>query len=163
MGVYRLTMVMVVFLVAGLMSCGQQAGKGADTSSVPGKVKETKDFKILVPDGWEFTDFGNAVIQTYNKSGTSMVEVRKAGFNMTDKDLEATQAMLVTQYKGTPLEKVDMLGLTFLKTTYDASSTHQTTYAALLKGGVKLSIGLMGAKHETDPTIQAVLKSIVLK
>ena len=29
--------------------------------------------------------------------------------------------------------------------------------------GVKISIGLVGAEHEKDPTIQAVFKSIELK
>lgn len=29
-----------------------------------GTIKETADFKIMTPDGWEFSDFGNGTVQT---------------------------------------------------------------------------------------------------
>jgi hypothetical protein len=55
-----------------------------------------------------------------------------------------------------------MLGLKFCKTTYTAASRKQTLHSAL-KDGAKISIALIGADRETDPTIHAVLKSVTLK
>ncbi len=160
----RIALMAVLFLTAGFLSCGQNKEKSSagDATTVPGKVQESADFKILVPEGWTFTDFKNGAIQTYNKMGTYMVEVKKAGYNMTEKDVESTLQSLANQYKGTPLEKVEMLGLKFYKTTYTFGSTRQTMYTALRKGE-KISIGLMGPDHEKDKTIQAVFRSITLK
>lgn len=127
-----------------------------------GTIKETADFKIMTPDGWEFSDFGNGTVQTYNKSGSYMVELKKAGSNMSEADVESGVANIAKQYKGTGPDKVEMLGLTFYRTTFDRSSMHATLYAAL-KDGTKISITLFGADHETDATMQAVLKSIEIK
>ena len=134
----------------------------AAATATDGALKETADFKLMVPAGWEFSDFGNGALQTYNKSGSYMVELKKAGNNMTEKDVETGVAAIAKQYSGSGPDKVDMLGLTFYTTTFDRSSTHQTLYAAL-KDGVKISINLVGADHETEPTIQGVFKSIELK
>lgn len=144
----------MVFVIVGLLASAGIAAQGT--------VKETADFKIMVPDGWEFSDFGNGAVQTYNKSGSYMVELKKAGSNMSDADVESGVASIAKQYKGTGPDKVQMLGLTFYRTTFDRSSMHATLYAAL-KGGTKISITLFGANHETDATMQAVLKSIELK
>ncbi len=143
-----------VFVVAGLLASGAIAAQGT--------VKETADFKIMVPEGWEFSDFGNGAVQTYNKSGSYMVELKKAGLNMSEADVEKGVAGIAKQYKGSGPEKVEMLGLTFFKTTFERSSKHATLYAAL-KDGKKVSITLFGANHETEATMQAVLKSIELK
>lgn len=152
----RMVILVAVFalLMVGLVPMAATAADGA--------LKETADFKLMVPDGWEFSDFGNGAVQTYNKSGSYMVELKKAGNNMTEKDVESGLASIAKQYSGTDPEKVDMLGLTFYKTTFDRSSTHQTLYTAL-KDGAKISINLVGADHETEPTIQGVFKSIELK
>jgi hypothetical protein len=134
----------------------------AALASVKGTVKESADFSLLVPEGWEFSDFGNGTVQTYNSSGSYMVELKKAGSNMTEKDAESGVANLASQNKGTGPEKVEMLGLTFYKTVFDKSSMHMSYYAGI-KDGVKISINLVGKDHETDPAIQAVFTSIALK
>jgi hypothetical protein len=156
------TLVIILFLAVGSFSCGKNKEQQADTASIPGTVKESAAFKILVPEGWEFSTFNDGTVQTYDKSGTYMVEAKKGGMNMTEKDVEMVIGTLAKQYNGTPLETVEMLGLKFYKTSYEAFSKKQTMYNAL-KGGQKISIALMGPEHQTDPKIQAVLKSIVLK
>lgn len=144
----------VVLVVVGLLGLGQAA--------VQGTVKETADFKILVPNGWEFSDFGNGKLQTYNKMGTFMVELSIAGNNMTEADVKSQVDTFVKTNKGSGPDKVDMFGLPFYKTTYDKSSMHMSYYWAL-KNGKKINISLLGPSHETDPTIQEVLKSIQIK
>jgi hypothetical protein len=161
-----LVFTLVSFLAIGFVSCGQGGEKGGDRTAeqakVPGTVKESANFKILVPEGWEFMAFSDGTVQTYNKSMTYMVEAKKAGYNMTEKDVELLIGNLAKQYNGTPVEKVEMLGLSFFKTTYTANSSRQTMYNAL-KDGAKISITLMGPDHEKDATIQAVFKSVALK
>ena len=160
-----LTIAIAAFIATGLMSCGQTGDKKTESSeklSVPGAVKESKHFTVLVPEGWQFSGFDDGTVQVYNTSGSYMLQAKRAGMNMNEKDLEMSISGIITQYKGTPVEKVEMLGLTFLKSTYDASGSHQTLYAAL-KNGEKISIQLMGPQHETDKTIQAVLQSLQLK
>lgn len=160
------TLMLAFLLTAGFVSCGQSGEKaeagGEEAASVPGIVKESADFKILVPEGWEFQDFGNGTVQTYNKSGTFLVQLQKAGMNMTEKDVESSLESLRKQYNGTPMKKMDMLGLSFYTTTFVAAGRSQTFYNAL-KDGKKISIGLSGPDHEKDPTIQAVFKSVALK
>jgi hypothetical protein len=162
----RWTFVILLLLSVGLQSCGKSAEQGADKDStkpsVPGTVKESAHFKILMPEKWQSSSFADGTIQVYNAAMTSMVEVKKAGYNMTEKDVEVLIGNLAKQYNGTPVEKVQVLGLTFYKTTYNAGSSHQTMYNAL-KGGAKISITLMGPDHEKDPTIQAVFASIEIK
>jgi uncharacterized surface protein with fasciclin (FAS1) repeats len=143
-----------VVVFCGLLSLGQAAVQGA--------VKESDNFKILVPNGWEFSDFKNGTVQTYNKMGTFMVEVKIAGTNMTEADVKSGVDTFVKQYKGSGPDKVEMFGLSFLKTTFDKSSQHMSYYAAI-KGGKQVSIQLLGPAHETDANIQAVLKSIEMK
>jgi hypothetical protein len=143
-----------VLVFCGLLSLGQAAVQGA--------VKESDNFKILVPNGWEFSDFKNGTVQTYNKMGTFMVEVKIAGSNMTEADVKSGVDTFVKQYKGSGPDKVEMFGLSFLKTTFDKSSQHMSYYAAI-KGGKQVSIQLLGPAHETDANIQAVLKSIEVK
>jgi hypothetical protein len=144
----------VVLVVCGLLGLVQAAVQGA--------VKESDNFKILVPNGWEFSDFKNGAVQTYNKMGTFMVEVKIAGTNMTEADVKSGVDTFVKQYKGSGPDKVEMFGLSFLKTTFDKSSQHMSYYAAI-KGGKQVSIQLLGPAHETDANIQAVLKSIQIK
>jgi hypothetical protein len=147
--------VMVMFfLVFGLLGVGLAA--------VQGTVKETANFKILVPNGWEFSDFGNGKLQTYNKMGTFMVELSIGGDNMTEADIKGQVATFVKDNKGSGPDKVTMFGLSFDKTTYDKSSMHMSYYWAL-KNGKKINISLLGPAHETDATIQDVLKSIQIK
>ncbi|MBE0642674.1 MAG: hypothetical protein IH600_01180 [Bacteroidetes bacterium] len=164
-------MIGIMLIGLGFSSCGQNSASdknAADgsvteqTTQVPGTLTETPEFTILVPEGWEASDFGGGAFQTYNKSGSYMVEVRKAGVNMTEKDVESTLQALVTQYKGTPIKTVDMKGMKYFTSTYEANGRHQTMYNGL-KGGAKISISLVGPDHETDPTIQGVLSSIVVK
>ncbi|MBI5645793.1 MAG: hypothetical protein HY962_02585 [Ignavibacteriae bacterium] len=174
MGRHVVSYTVAAFLVLGLLSCGKsnetksQAGNAGDAAAtqekpaVAGSVKDGKIFSILVPEGWQFSEFNDGTVQTYNNAGTFMVQAKKAGMNMTDKDVETNLTSMMTQYKGTAIENVDMLGLTFLKTTYDASGSHQTLYGAL-KDGMQISIQLMGPGHETDATIQGVLASIRLR
>lgn len=150
--VSTLVVMVMAFVVFGLLNVSQAA--------VPGTVKETANFKILVPTGWEFSDFGNGALQTYNKMGSFMVELKIAGENMTD--VKSNVDNFVTQYKGSGPDKVEMLGLSFFKTTYDKGSQHMSYYAAL-KNGKMISISLLGPAHETDATIQDVLKSIQIK
>jgi hypothetical protein len=164
----------IFFLATCLYSCGKSADKpgeaGAktdtemktDAAAVPGTIKETAVFKMLVPDGWDHSVFNDGTIQAYNKSGTFMVEAKKAGMNMTEKDVETLLASMAKQYNGTPLETVEFLGMKFFKTSYTAFSKQQTMYNGL-KDGAKISITLMGPDHLKDPTIQAVFQSIVLK
>jgi len=116
----------------------------------------------MVPNGWQFSDFKNGALQTYNKMGSYMVEVKKAGKNMSESDVQNTVAALAKKYKGTGPEKVKMLGLVFYKTTFNVASTHQSLYSAL-RNGAKISIAMMGKDHETNATMQAVFKSIVIK
>jgi hypothetical protein len=152
-----------VMLLAALAVFGFVGLFTAVPAMAQGTIKETADFKITVPAGWEFSDFGNGAVQTYNKMGTFMIELKKAGENMTDKDVEAGVASLAQQYKGTTPEKVEMLGLTFYKTTFDRSSQHHTFYAAINKNGKKVSIDLMGPDHEKGANLQGAFKSIALK
>lgn len=163
----RLSLTLAAVLAVSFLSCGQTDQNKTDggeqaAASIPGTVRDAKFFKILVPDGWEYMEFNDGTVQTYNKSATAMVECKRGGYNMTDKDLEGTFTTFVTQYKGTPIEKVALFGLTFLKTTYTYSSKSMSTYSAL-KGGQKISISLMGADHDKDATIQGVFRSIVVK
>ncbi|MFH0783063.1 MAG: hypothetical protein V2B20_14095 [Pseudomonadota bacterium] len=144
----------MLFVVLGLLNIGQAA--------VQGTVKETANFKILVPNGWEFSDFGNGKLQTYNKMGTFMVELSIGGDNMTEADIKNQVETFVKDNKGSGPEKVTMFGLSFDKTTYDKSSMHMSYYWAL-KNGKKINISLLGPGHETDATIQEVLKSIQIK
>ncbi|MFH0782384.1 MAG: hypothetical protein V2B20_10605 [Pseudomonadota bacterium] len=147
--------VMVMFFIMfGLLTIGQAA--------VQGTVKETANFKILVPNGWEFSDFGNGKLQTYNKMGSFMVELSIGGNNMTEADIKSQVATFVKNNKGSGPDKVTMFGLSFDKTTYDKSSMHMSYYWAL-KDGKKITISLLGPNHETDATIQEVLKSIQIK
>jgi hypothetical protein len=164
----RWSLTFVAVLAVSFLSCGQtdekktEGGNDQAAASVPGAVREAKFFSVLVPDGWEFMEFNDGTVQTYNKSATRMVELKRGGYNMNEKDLEGTFTTFVTQYKGSPIEKVQMLGLTFLKTTYTYSSKSMTAYSAL-KDGQKISISLMGPDHQKDATIQAVLASVKLK
>ncbi len=172
MTLFRPTIALAGLMVVSLMSCGQTGEKKdaeADAGNaesaqpaIPGTIRESKLFKILVPQGWEFSSYEDGTVQTYNRSATYMVEVRQAGMNMTEKEIESLLASLSKRYNGTPLEKVEFLGLSFFKTTYTANSSHQTMFNAH-KNGTKISIAMMGPDHETDPTIQAVFKSIVIK
>ncbi|EIC23002.1 hypothetical protein [Thiorhodovibrio frisius] len=131
-------------------------------ASAEGTMKETADFSIMVPDGWKFSDFNNGTIQTYNGAGTYMVQIEKAGMNMTEQNLLDSMAGLVKRYEGTEPEKVEMQGLTFYKTTYEANGRSQSQYSAL-KDGSKITISLMGKDHQNDPKIQSVMESIVIK
>lgn len=144
----------MLFVVVGLLSVGQAA--------VQGTVKETADFKILVPNGWEFSDFKNGKLQTYNKMGTFMVELSIGGDNMTEAHIKGQIATFVKDNKGSGPDKVTIAGLSFDKTTYDKGSQHMSYYWAL-KNGKKINISLLGPGHETDPNIQEVLKSIQIK
>ncbi|MBU1568174.1 MAG: hypothetical protein KJ630_21440 [Proteobacteria bacterium] len=146
--------VVMFFAVIGLLTIGQAA--------VQGTVKETANFKILVPNGWEFSDFGNGKLQTYNKMGSFMVELSIGGNNMTEADIKSQVATFVKNNKGNGPDKVTMFGLSFDKTTYDKSSMHMSYFWAL-KDGKKITISLLGPSHETDTTIQEVLKSIQIK
>ena len=94
--------------------------------------------------------------------GSYMLELRKEGYNNTDADLAMINEIFLNQYDGTPWEEVEMLGLKFFKTTFEYGGKQQSLYNAL-KEGVKISIGMMGEDHDTEPTIQAVFKSIVIK
>jgi hypothetical protein len=145
-------------------SCGQNTEQtpGSDDNAVPGTVQTTAEFSILVPEGWEFVDFGNAALQTYSKDGAFIVEVKQEGLNMTEGDVKATLESLRKQYNGSPLQTMDMLGLRFFMTTYDVQSMHQSKYTAL-KDGKKFSITLSGPAHETDPVMQAVFASIKIR
>ena len=152
----RMTVAVMVgsLIIMGLMFVGAAAAGGT--------MKETAEFKIMVPDGWQFSDFKNGTLQTYNRSGSYMVQVKKAGMNMNEADVQRNVASMAKRYKGTGPEKVEMLGLVFYKTVFTAGSSHQSLYSAL-KGGAAISIAMSGKDHETDPTIQAVFKSIVIK
>lgn len=151
--------VMVAVLTMALLAMGLMM---AGAAAAGGTMKETAEFKVLVPDGWEFADFKNGALQTYNRSGSYAVQVKRAGMNMTEANVQSNVASMAKRYKGTGPDKVQMFGLTFYKTTYKFGSSSQTLYSAF-KDGTMISITLVGKDHETDSNIQAVLKSIVIK
>jgi len=155
---HKAVAVMFALLVSGLVLAWTA---GAD-EMVPGTVEETEDFSFLVPEGWQCTVFASGTVQIHNRMGSYMVELKKEGYNMTDEDLDMVNQLFVKQYEGTPLEEVEMLGLKFYQTTFEFGGRQQSLYTAL-KEGIKISIGMMGEEHATEPTIQAVLQSITLK
>jgi len=155
---YKAVAVMFALLVIGVVL----AGTTGANETVPGTVEETENFSFLVPEGWQFMVFESGAVQIYNRTATYMVELKKEGYNMTDADLAMVNELFVKQYEGTPLEEVEMLGLKFYKTTFEFGGRQQSLYTAL-KDGVKISIGMMGEEHATEPTIQAVFQSITLK
>lgn len=162
-----------MIVALGVMGCGKNEtaveatetapGAAAKAPAVAGEVKDTEFFHILVPRGWEFVDFGRGSLQVYNRGGTYMVEVKSQAVASDDKILESTLEMTRARYDGTPIERVEMLGLNFFKTTFTAHNRLTTMYTAGNKDGRKISITLYGPDHPTDPGIQAVLKSLVIK
>jgi hypothetical protein len=162
---------------AVLVVCAAGCGKAGDSAApaetaaepaaaaapaVPGEMKEGEFCRILVPAGWEFADFGKKTVQTYNRSGTFMVQVQMDGFNQTEGNVESSLESMRARQNGTPLEKVDLKGMSFWTTTFETGGRSQTFYNTL-KDGRTLSIALSGPDHQNDPTIRAVFDSIEIK
>jgi len=166
------TMVLVMALAISAAACGKKApeGEGAAAATVTepqppavaGEIKETEFFDILVPQGWEFVDFGKGSLQTYNRSGSYMAQVKLEGFNLNDNNVESALESMRARQDGSPLERVEMKGLNFWTTTFESGGRRQTFYNAL-KDGRTVSIAISGPDHQSDPTMQAVLESIVIK
>ena len=168
---FRMLVIGFVLIGACFTSCGQNADKQSGESAVteeaavnvPGEMTEVPGFRMLIPKGWEKNYFeAGGSLQTYPPNWKYMVQVKKAGYNMSQADVDMNLNGLVDRYKGTAVKTVEMLGMTFKTSTFEANAQLQTMYFAL-KNGEMISITLMGPDHQTDPTVQAVFKSIELK
>jgi hypothetical protein len=124
-----------------------------------GSIRETADFRLMVPENWEFVDFGISGLQAYNSMGTYIVSLKKEGFNMTEQDEAVLMASFVENNKGSHPVRVEFKGLNWLKTAYYSSGMHQTLYTAV-KEGRKVSIVLSGPDHENNDSIQAIMGSV---
>lgn len=125
---------------------------------IQGSIKGNVAFQLLVPDGWQFTDFGNDSLQVYNMMGTLMVSLKRDGYNMTEQDEEKLIAGFAAQYKGSTPEKVSFKGMNWNKTVYDYGM-HQSLFTCI-RDGRKISLQLAGTDHENNEIIQAVVDSI---
>jgi|WetSurMetagenome_2_1015567.scaffolds.fasta_scaffold118499_2 hypothetical protein len=128
-------------------------------NKIKGTIKETADFRLLIPKKWEFVDFSNGCLQTYNSFGSYVVSLKKEGINMTEKDVEVVFAGFVQTYKGSGPDPVEFKGLKGFKSIYDFSGMHQSMYVAYYKGQ-RIEITLSGVDHETNEIIQAVFDSV---
>jgi hypothetical protein len=159
----HLANIIIFSLAMSLSSCGQEAKNDSAAETLPqGEMKGSAVFTMLVPDGWEFAEFPSGTIQAWTPSRSYAVEVKIEGSNMNEKDVEWALEQMRERYDGTPLVKEEHFGRTFLKTTYDFQSMHQSRYSGL-KDGKKISITLSGPDHESDATVQAMFGSIVIQ
>lgn len=168
--------VLFSLLLAGALciSCGRDTqekagdprprenGEAVEAVSVGGTLKETPDFTIMVPEGWEFLDLGDGAIQTRSRDGAHMVEARKSGSGLTADAVETAIREFVERKNGTPVETGEMKGLKFSMSSYEEEGTKRSVYYAM-KDGARISITLVGPEHTSDPAVQAVFSSIVVK
>ena len=166
----RIMVIGFALIAAGFTSCGQNkdANGAGDASAeeaapVAGTMMDGPGFRVLIPEGWEKSLFEAAgSLQTSRRDMKYAVKVQRSGMNMTQNDIDVNLKSIADRYKGTPIKTVDLLGLKFIATTFDMGGMRQTMYLAI-KDGQAVNITLMGPDHETDPTVQAVFKSIALK
>ena len=156
---------LIVLLCACNASVGQSVKPDAseqvseDAPVANGEVIETDKFTVTAAKGWEKMDILGGV-QLYK--GSLMFQVSVTGMNVTpEEDLAALQS-LADQNSGTEIDEVSMLGLTFYRTYYTASSVDQAFYSAV-KDGEQIHIQIGGSGFKDNADIAAMLDSLKLK
>lgn len=164
----RTFMIGITLVAVGFTSCGQNTeSKDGETAgeeaTVAGKMMDGPGFRMLIPEGWEHNLFeAGGSLQAYTRDMKYAVRVSRSGYNMSQADIQTNLESILKVHKGTPIKTMEMLGLNFIYSTYDANGQYQTMYLAL-KDGQSIGIVLLGPEHQTDPTVQAVFKSVELK
>jgi hypothetical protein len=138
----------------------EDGAKPEETAAeVKGTVAETDKFSMIVVDKWEKMDISGG-FQIYK--GNDIIQVSVSGMNVTEDEDKALLENMASQYDGTPLEEVNMLGIKFYKTSFTYSGVDQTIYSGV-KDGEQVKIQLAGKDHMNNADIMAMFESITLK
>lgn len=125
-------------------------------------MKETNDFRIMVPLGWEFIDFGSSGLQVYHSDGGLLLAIKREGYNMTQEDEDVLMQSFTKRYNGSGPELIEFADHLWQKTTFDYFGTHQSLHTCIVDGA-KISIQLSGHGHETHEELQMIFNSIKIR
>jgi hypothetical protein len=163
--------VTMVAIVGAFTACGggdaksgtvpkEEGAEVAETAAeVKGTAAETDKFSMIVADGWEKMDITGG-FQIYK--GNDIIQVTVSGMNVTEDEDKSLLENMASQYDGTALEEVNMLGVKFYKTSFTYSGVEQTIYSGV-KDGEQVKIQLAGKDHMNNADIMTMFESIALK
>ncbi|MBN2345655.1 MAG: hypothetical protein JXO51_04630 [Candidatus Aminicenantes bacterium] len=159
---------MMALVLLSLMACGQSrggdkgtpagaAGNGAD------EIYECEHFSMTVADGWEAGPLTFGMVNVLPKGKVSPgLYFKFEGDGNAAGSAEASIASMIQNYGGSPMEDASIAGTVFKTTTYTYGGMTQTMHVAF-REGTKVTITIEGQEAKSDPGIQAMLKSVVLK
>lgn len=156
--IFQYALCMAILLMTACESAPKNNSESQDID-LKGDLYEAEHFNITIAKGFNVMDIQGGVQAA---RGNNVIEVWVRGHNLSESTAEKQAQSMATRYDGTDPQVVQMLGLNFYCTSFEAFNNPQTICMAI-KDGKQIQIGITGKGHVDNATLQGMKKSIVLK